>query len=301
MIWNRPEGRVTKGKNMRAVFSLVLVLGVALAGFAVYMAKGYIANYQDALAAERASRVVNVPTTEVFVTTEQLRYGQQITKDNVRAVKWPNDAIPEGTFTSLETLFPPTGPTVRTVLRTMEKDEALLAVKVTEPGADAGVASRLAAGMRAFTISVDVNSGVSGFIAPGDHVDVYWSGRAASGANGNTQDVTKLIQQNVQIIAIDQTADLDRTSPTVARTVTVEVSPEQVAALAQAQATGRMSLSLVGYGDTSTVGSVEVNQNKLLGISEAAPSAVVAPPEICTVRTRKGSEIVETPIPCPTN
>ena len=36
---------------MRAVFSLVLIVGVGLAGFAVYMAKGVFGEYQDALAA----------------------------------------------------------------------------------------------------------------------------------------------------------------------------------------------------------------------------------------------------------
>lgn len=287
---------------MRAVFSLVLVLGLGLAGFAVYMARGYIADYQNALAAERASRVEPIPTTEVFVTTKAVRYGSQINAESVRAVNWPNDAIPEGVFTSLDDLFPPQGPTYRTVLRAMEKDEAVLAVKVTEPGADAGVASRLASGMRAFAIRVDVSSGVSGFIAPGDRVDVYWTGRADTSGEGRAHDVTKLIQQNVKIIAIDQTADLDRNSPTVARTVTVEVTPEQAASFAQAQATGHMTLSLVGHGDTTQVDEVEVDQNTLLGIEAVAPAAPAPKaPEVCTVRTRKGAEIVDTPIPCPTD
>ena len=45
-----------------------------------------------------------------------------------------------------------------------------------EPGQDAGVSSRLSKGMRAFAIRVDVATGVSGFLRPGDRVDVYWSG-----------------------------------------------------------------------------------------------------------------------------
>ena len=38
---------------MRAVFGLVLVLGMGLAGFAVYMVKGYIGQTENALIAER--------------------------------------------------------------------------------------------------------------------------------------------------------------------------------------------------------------------------------------------------------
>ena len=39
---------------MRVVFGLVLIAGLALAGFAVYMAKNYIASYQAKLAEANA-------------------------------------------------------------------------------------------------------------------------------------------------------------------------------------------------------------------------------------------------------
>lgn len=283
---------------MRSVFALVLVLGLALAGFAVYMAKGYIGEYQLALAAEQAARANSVPTTEVYVTNVPLRYGDQVTEENIRVVRWPQDAIPEGTFTTLDGLFPPGEKRFRTVLRTMEKDEALLAVKLTGPGQDAGVSARLASGMRAFAIQVDATSGVSGFLAPGDRVDVYWTGRLQNAPEGVSDNVTKLIESGIQIVAIDQTADLDRASPSIARTITVEATPQQVAALAQAQATGRLSLSLVGQGDETVSAGVEIDQNQLLGITR---EVIVAPEErkICTVRTRRGAEIIETEIPCP--
>lgn len=285
---------------MRSVFALVLLIGVGLAGFAVYMARGYIGDYQAALDQERAARADAVPTVAVYVADTPLGYGAVVTEDNIRMVKWPENAIPQGAFTSLDALFPEGEKRFRTVLRTMEKDEALLAVKLTEPGADAGVSSRLASGMRAFAIKVDVTSGVSGFLAPGDHVDIYWSGRADTGREGRGQEITKLIESNIKIIAVDQMADIDRTSPTIARTITVEASPQQVAALAQAQSTGRMALSLVGHGDTTIASEVEIDQKTLLGIAEEVIEAERVP-EVCTIRTRKGGEIVETPIPCPTN
>ena len=285
---------------MRLVFGLVLIVGVGLAGFAVYMARDFIGAQQDQLAAERALRAQIVPTVEVFVVNEQLRYGQQITEENIHIVKWPENAIPEGAFMALADLFPEGERRFRTVLRTMEKDEAILAVKVTNPGADAGVASRLAKGMRAFAIRVDVASGVSGFLRPGDTVDIYWTGRAAiNGDDGRGQDFTALIQAGIQIIAIDQTADSDRVSPTIARTVTVEASPQQVAALAQAQSTGKLSLSLVGAEDDTVSQNVEIDQNQLLGIVtrqvEQAPEAA----RVCTIKTRRGAEIIETVIACP--
>lgn len=280
---------------MRMIFGLVLLLGLGLAGGAVYMAQGYIGTYRAELERERAARAQMVQTVDVFVTNREIRYGERLTPQDVRVVRWPVNAIPEGAFQTAEALFPDNDDLPRTVVRIMEKDEAVLATKVTAPGDDAGVSSRLAAGMRAFAIRVDVASGVSGFLRPGDKVDVYWTGNARD--LGGNQDVTKLIETNISLIAIDQSADSDRSNPTVARTVTVEATPQQVAALAQAQATGRLALSLVGAGDTVQVSGVEIDQRRLLGIEERQ-IVEVEQERVCTVRTRRGAEVVEIPIPC---
>ena len=51
---------------MRTVFGLVLVVGLALAGFAVYMAQGFISQTQNALDEERAIREKSGPLVEVY-------------------------------------------------------------------------------------------------------------------------------------------------------------------------------------------------------------------------------------------
>ena len=282
---------------MKMVFYSVLVLGVGLAGGAVYLANDYIGAYQRELAQERAVREKIGPVVEVLVAEKALRYGDQVTPEDERKVVWPEEAVPEGAFTAIEDLFPEGDKVLRTALRAMEKDEAFLEVKLTEPGADAGVSSRLGRGMRAFAIRVDVSTGVSGFLRPGDRVDVYWTGRLP-GTDRNDGSVTKLIESGIRLVAVDQIADEDRNNPTIARTVTVEATPQQVAGLATAQSTGTLSLALVGTHDDTEVGRVEIDQRSLLGVEVEAPAPVEEKPEVCTVRTRRGSEIVETPIPC---
>ena len=277
---------------MRLVFGFVLLIGIGLAGSAVYLAKDFIGQQQKQLAAAEAAKAAIVPTVEVFVVNKQMRYGQRLTVADLKLVRWPEEAVPEGTFTTEEDLFPKGRDVLRSVLRTMEPNEAVMAVKVTEPGQDAGVSSRLSAGMRAFAIRTDVTSGVSGFLRPGDRVDVYWTGQL-----GDTKNLTKLIQAGIRIIAIDQSADEDRNSPIVARTVTVEVNPDQVARLAQAQASGRLSLSLVGADDVVVSSDVEVDLRDVLGIEEER--VVEAPKEEkCFVRRRQGEEIISVEIPC---
>jgi pilus assembly protein CpaB len=280
---------------MKTVFYLVLVLGVALAGGAVYMANNYIMTYQAELDRVKRQSVGTLPTVDVVVTDKALRYGQFVKPDALRLVAFPEEAVPEGAFTSLEDVMSEGDSVFRTVIRAMEKDEVLLAVKVTDPGEDAGVSARLGKGMRAFAINVDVTTGVSGFLRPGDRVDVYWTGRLPGQRNGGS--VTKLIQSGMHLIAIDQQADKDANDPAIARTVTVEATPEQVAGLATAQSTGKLSLALVGSEDESEMTSIEIDQSTLLGIEEEV-AEVVEEEKVCTIRTRRGGEIVETPIPC---
>lgn len=288
---------------MRLVFALVLVLGVALAGFAVYMAQGFIAQTQaerDRLAAEQA----NAPKlVDVVVATKALKYGDRFTRADLEVIKVQAGKIPAGVFNAV--VAPQGGdPAIlpafwegetrtRAALRSYEPFEPLLAAKITEPGVDAGINANLTPGMRAFAINVDVTSGVSGFLRPGDRVDVYWSGAV------NGQDVAKLIDSAVRLIAINQSADADRSEETmIARTVTVEATPKQVAALALAQQTGRLTLSLVGTNDQEKVSAIEIDRNTLLGIEEQAPAPEVEAEKVCTIRTNKGGEVIETVIPC---
>lgn len=288
---------------MRAVFGLVLLAGLALAGFAVYMAKNYISGYQTELARANAVRAEVIQTVDVIVANKVLKYGETLKPEDVKMVKWPEKSLPAGTFQTADSLFPDAkNPNMRRiVLRAMEPNEAIMAVKITEPGEDAGLTSRLKRGQRAFTIKVDVATGVSGFLRPGDVVDVYWTGEVTVGTVNDRRDVTKLIQPNIQLIAVDQTANGDATEATIARTVTVTADPQQVAALAQAQSSGRLSLALVGAEDDSIAQAVEVDMSSLLGLERASPAApqqLAQKEEVCTIRTRRGSEVVQIPIPC---
>ncbi|WP_113911831.1 Flp pilus assembly protein CpaB [Roseovarius dicentrarchi] len=287
---------------MRLVFGLVLLLGIGLAGFAVYMAKTYIESYQTALEQERGARAPAFPVAEVYIAARKLEYGERIHLKDLRLAAYPATSLPAGVFQTEEALFPQGADVLRTVTRTMEQNELVMAVKVTEPGESAGITTQLARGIRAFTIQVDSITGVSGFLRPGDRVDVYWTGNIGNGGlrteGDSTGDVTKLIQANVRLIAVDQSSNSDREGASVARTVTVAAPPEQVAALAQAQSTGRLSLSLVGAQDDTVTDAIEVDQRQLLGLASAPVAAPVDRSEVCTIRTRRGGEVIVTPIPC---
>lgn len=280
---------------MRMVFGLVLLAGIALAGGAVFMAKNYIGAYQAELARAHQNQKAVVPTQNVYVASRALVYGDVLKQGDVRAVAWPVSAVPEGTFSDMADMFPEGEEEVRLIIRAMEKDEAIMQVKVTEPGEDIGLTTRLEKGTRAFAIRVDVASGVSGFLRPGDRVDIYWTGSINRGPDSG--EVTKLIEDAVRLIAVDQN-DAQTSGARIARTVTVAVKPEQVAALAQAQSTGNLSLSLVGAGDDTQLSEIQVDQMTLLGLTAQVPTPVVEKARECSIRTRRGAEVVSMPIPC---
>jgi len=282
---------------MRSVFGLVLVVGMGLAGFAIYMVQGYFQQQTVALNEQRAAMAELVPTVDVFAVNRVMKHGDQITPDDIIIIKYAEPFLPEGAFVTQEDLFPDGLDELRVVTRQMEPNEPILAVKVTEPGEVAGIAALIERGMRAFAIRVDVSSGVSGFLSPGDRVDVYWTGRV-EGFDGDRGEVTQLIQAGIPLVAVDQTSESGISGTIIARTVTVQVTPDQVAALAQAQATGALSLSLVGREDDTVAGGIEVDQARLLGLVAQAPAVEVEVQRVCTIKTRRGAEVVDIPIPC---
>jgi len=303
---------------MRAVFALVLVVGMALAGVAVYMAQSYMGQTETALAKATAYREKVGKLVEVYAVGKAMQYGDPLTQADVVSVFVQEKFLPVGAFVvpkdgpaekpaaepvaaskdapaPIPALFPKDTDKPRFIMRSMEQNEILLVSRVTEPGQMAGLTGKLEKGMRAFQIKVDVASGVAGFVAPDDHIDIYWTGVAGGSVSG---EVTRLIESAIRVIAVDQASGQGQQSgSTVARTVTVAATPEQVARLAQAQATGRLAMSLVGSPEDVVDGLVEVDSDKLLGI-ERQEIVVEEAPEVCSIKTRKGAEVVEIPIPC---
>lgn len=274
---------------MRGMQIVILGIGLALAGFGVFMAQDYVSKTEAAIAAVQANNAnrTTIETVQVLVANRPLRYGEPIRPADVRLVDWPAHAVPTGAFTDIDLLIPDAS-RPRVVLRAMEPMEPVLEVKVSQPGQTAGIAAMLTPGNRAFTIRVDQNSGISGTLRPSDMVDIYWTGRGADG------EVTRSLASSVRIIALDESGDMDRAFNGVPRSITVEAEPELIASLAQGQSTGRLSLSLVGLDDTASVDQIQVDARSLLGIETRVEQVA----ERCTVRTRRGAEVVMIEIPC---
>ena len=283
---------------MRAVFALVLIVGMGLAGVAVYMIQGYMADLEGALQNERAFNAKAGKLVEVFVFAKPKKYGEPLAEDDVVAIYWPEKNLPETIYRDKAALFPENAPGPRYIMRTTEAYEPVLASRVTEPGQLSNLTTKLEKGKRAFAIKVGTNSGISNFVKPDDYIDILWSGNV-SGVEGG---ITRQIESAVLVIAVDNAINEGQvSSDTVAQTVTVAATPEQVARLAQAQATGKLTLSLAANASEIVEGTVETDTNTMLGIEEVvvAPEVVVEEQKKCFAKQRSGGQVVETDVEIP--
>jgi pilus assembly protein CpaB len=283
---------------MRAVFALVLVVGMALAGVAVYMIQGYMAELEGNLRREQAFNAKAGKLVEVYVFAKPKKYGDPLAEDDVVPIYWPEKSLPESIFRDKAKLFPENADGPRYIMRSTEAFEPVLASRVTEPGKLASLTSKLEKGKRAFAIKVGTNSGISNFVKPDDYIDILWTGGVAGVEGG----MTRQIESAILVIAVDNAINEGQTvSDTVAQTVTVAATPEQVARLAQAQATGKLTLSLARDASETTDGTVETDTNAMLGIVEevVAPEVKVEEKKICYAKQRSGGVLVDTTVEIP--
>jgi pilus assembly protein CpaB len=258
---------------MRIIAVLVLVFGVALAGGALFFATEYFKEIKASMAQQGPD------TVRVLVAKQALNYGATIQPGNLRWVEWPKSAVPPGAFTSVEDLLGKKGAEKRIVLRAIDPGEPLLESKITKLGESPRMAMNLGAGMRAVSISIDAISGVSGFVAAGDRVDILLT------RTQQDQLTSSVILQDIVVIAVDQRSNAEGASPRLGRTVTVEVDTNQAQKLALAQQVGRLSLTLRGIGET--------DDGILKPVTAAELSDFAAPEkeEEFKVRVRRGGSV----------
>src|SRR6266853_3071821 len=119
--------------------------------------------------------------------------------------------------------------------------------KIVAPGSRGFLAAVLRAGMRAVSVPVTRTSGISGFVFPGDQVDILITQTLpASGGKGDVlqHKAAETVLHDVRVIAIDQKLDSKGGEAVVAQTATLEVTPKQSEIIAVASEMGKLSLSL---------------------------------------------------------
>ncbi len=187
----------------------------------------------------------------VMVAKADLPVGAILTADSVRWQDWPGDDAPADYIVLGRGRAPNlAGSIVRVHL---VAGEPVIPSEVARTGDKSAMAAMLSPGTRAMTISVNAATGVAGFLAPGDRVDVIVSMAVPTASGqGNPRRVSQTILSNLRVVGIDQAfsddkkGDLKGQAPP--KTVSLEVTPKQAEILAVAIDLGVINLTLHSLG-----------------------------------------------------
>ncbi|MBR0673002.1 Flp pilus assembly protein CpaB [Neoroseomonas soli] len=229
--------------RLLVVFSLLLsATGLGILALQLMQPQG---GPQQVARVEAPPVVAPAPKVRMLVAARPLSIGTLLKDEDLREIEVTGDAVPDGAFTSgAGSLAELRGALLR---RFIDPNQPLLNTDVLRPRDRGFLAAVLRPGTRAISIGVDVVTGASGLIWPGDEVDMILTQNLAAGADAPGRRVVgETILSAVRVIAVDQQISHSGTDTTaarvVARTVTLEVTPEQAERLAVAQQLGRISL-----------------------------------------------------------
>ncbi len=134
-------------------------------------------------------------------------------------------------------------------------------------------------GHRAVTVGVNEVAGVAGFVAPNNRVDVVLTTPIPRAAT--SENISKIILQNVTVLATGQITEQKEGKPVVVPTVTLDLTPEDSEKLILAASKGSLQLLLRSIIDTQPVDSKGATITKVLsgsGTTTALAEAPVAAP-----------------------
>jgi pilus assembly protein CpaB len=244
---------------MQNRFKIALVVAVFFGLIAAYGIYNFLRQQRQ------AAESLRTETQQVVVAAKDIAAGTAINDDLikkglVKTVKWPKESIPSGAFSSPDQVV---GKTNRVKILA---NEPILESRLAGEGA--GLTARLEPGKRAMAVKVDEIIGVSGFIVPDDRVDVIVT-TTPPGSNNQENKVSKIVLQNKRVLSVAQNVEQKEGKPQLARSITLEVSPEESEKLSLASQDGVVVLALRGTGDGSEANTAGSNKYDLLSVAAA--------------------------------
>lgn len=229
--------------------SRVLILGVAAlaAGAAALLARGLLGGGNEKAKAELPPP--RPATVEVLVAASDLQPGTALTASSVRWQEWPKSAV-DGSFIAQDTISDTSRIIAGAVVRApLVAGQPLTTSEMVHADSAGFLAAMVTEGMRAVSIGISTETGAGGFILPNDRVDVLNTEQVSDSPR---RFAARTILSDVRVLAVDQTYQEDKDQKVVlAKTATLELTPQQAELVERAQATGTLSLSLRALGDNA--------------------------------------------------
>jgi len=229
----------------KTVLGVAVLLGI-LAAFAGYAGLRAVA------------RQVVTSTSKQFVpvvvSATDLTFGTKLDKAQLRIAKYPKESVPAGAFSSIDSVA---GQTTKIFLAAKEP---ITAIKLSSSGG--GLSLRVRKGFRATSLEVNQVSGVSGFVLPGDRVDVLCT---VDGRGMKEEATTRTILQNSEVLASGQKTTQQDNKPITVQAVTILVDPVGAEKLALGLHEGKLHLVLRNPEDADTTRVASLDTHEMLG------------------------------------
>jgi len=242
---------------------LLLFIALGAAGVTAWFANSWIASERAAMQASVPQQIVEAPFVEVLVATEELKAGSFVHQNSLKWQPWPEQGVAAVyALKGQRDIKDFVGAVVRISIM---PGQPITNHLVVHPGDRGFLAAVVTPGNRAVSVPVDSTSGISGFIFPGDKVDLIltssFNSKNSDGEN-RSRHVSKTILTAIRVLAIDQKTESKDGEFNPAKTVTLEVSPKQAEKVAIGMAMGSISLSLQSLAreEMNPDGSISVKQ-----------------------------------------
>ncbi len=259
----------------KTTLTLALVLGLlaALAGYA-------------GLKATATQVAVNTSKNfvPVVVTATDLTFGTKLDRAQLRVVRYPKESVPAGAYSSIDSVAD------QTCKIFLAAREPITDLKLSSRGG--GLSMLVRPGMRATSLEVNQVSGVSGFVLPGDKIDVLCT---IDGHGRDEETVTKTILQNAEVLASGQKTAQQDNKPITVQAVTILVDPAGAEKLALGLHEGRLHLVLRNPEDSDTVQVASLSTPQMLaGLTPSSTAAVRRSPSRVSKASKAPTTQVET-------
>lgn len=280
---------------MKATPLISLGVSVMLGIGAVLIGRGYMMSRDTS--ADAQIPVVAVEMSTILVAASTIKMGDTVDATMLDEVEWPTSMLPMGVITDASLLGD--GKFARGLIAA---GEPISFEKLDETRAMMTLASTIAPGMRAVSITVRKDTGVAGFVLPGDRVDVNEFIKKIS-SDSITSDVAvsgeflaKSVLKNVHVLAVDQAFNPGMEGAHPSSTVTLQVSSDDALKLGVASQRGVLGLALISHEEDIQVEKIE----RVTPVVRRAPrrrTPVVAKPKIAKVTVINGSTQTEVSTP----
>jgi pilus assembly protein CpaB len=226
-------------KNFRVVIPILLALVVAGGGSLL------VYNWVQKQAVPKQVVQVQNDALPVAVAAVDLPLGTKLEKRMIKQVLFLKESLPPGYSSDPEKIMG------RILVVPLKKNEPVIEVKLaTESVKTGGVSAVVTPGKRALAVKGDKVIGISGFINPGNRVDVLVTLQDPR----DKLERTKLILENILVLATGSQVEKNaKGEPAPVDVYTLEVTPEEGEKMALAAAQGKLQFALRNLTDAEKV------------------------------------------------